>query len=117
MDTLTTVRYIDANKLMSALCLRSCYNREHRCDNDSAANEDLKVVEMIKEMPTIDAVPVVRCKDCMNRGNELECPMCRMVHTWNEDDGSDWYVVDNTADDGYCHCGEKMEEGAEDENA
>lgn len=29
------------------------------------------VREAIKKMPTIDAVPVVRCKDCISHGNCL----------------------------------------------
>ena len=33
----------------------------------------------IEEMPTIDAVPVVRCKDCIRRYDTDECPMCFLI--------------------------------------
>ena len=67
----------------------------------------------IDDAPTIDAVPVVRCRECKHRGDETNCPMCEMVSTWNEDDGSDYYFADRTDDDGYCHKGAKMDGGAE----
>ena len=33
----------------------------------------------IEEMPTIDAVTVVRCKDCIKRYDTDECPMCFLI--------------------------------------
>lgn len=62
----------------------------------------------IHELPTIDAVPVVRCKECWKRGNERECPMCH-----EEFDGCDYCTIDYTSDDGFCHMGKKMDGGAE----
>lgn len=58
--------------------------------------------------PAVDAEPVVYCKDCIHRGNDVECPMCTIEFTWDEDDGSYYYWIDRTADDGFCHCGAKM---------
>lgn len=60
------------------------------------------VLRVVNDMPVVDAVPVVRCKDCIHRGWELECPMC-----FDEWDENDIHTVDHTTDDGYCHCGEK----------
>lgn len=110
MNALTTVRYIDANKLMSDLCLRSCHNREHRCDNDSAANEDLAIVEMIKEMPVVDAVPVVRCKECKHRGDSDRCPLKHLAYTTDEG----YFFADYTLDDSFCSFGKKKDGGASD---
>lgn len=62
----------------------------------------------IDEAPTIDAVPVVRCRECIHRGWELECPMC-----FDEWDENDIHTVDHTTDDGFCHNGKKEEEHAE----
>lgn len=45
---------------------------------------------------------LVRCKDCIHRGWELECPMC--FDEWGEED---IHTVDHTTDDGFCHCGER----------
>ena len=61
-----------------------------------------------EETPTIDAVPVVRCKECWKRGNERECPMCH-----EEFDGCDYCTIDYTSDDGFCHMGKKMDGGAD----
>ena len=67
-----------------------------------------KVLRLIEQAPTIDAVPVVRCKECKNRG----LPACPMLHTeyyWDEDDGTDVYDTDNTHDDGFCDLGARMD--------
>lgn len=52
----------------------------------------------------LDAVPVVRCRECWKRGNERECPMCH-----EEFDGCDYCTIDYTSDDGFCHMGKKMD--------
>lgn len=62
---------------------------------------------------TKDAAPVVRCKDCWKRGNEIHCPMCYDEWFYDEDDGNDFVTRDNTVDDGFCHVGAKMDGGAE----
>ena len=64
----------------------------------------------IKKAPTIDAVPVVRCRECEYRGDELKCPMC--FDEWDEDEPG-FLRIDKTVDDGYCHMGAKMDGGAE----
>lgn len=60
----------------------------------------------MSEQRLIEAVPVVRCKDCKNRGSTYKCPMRHLVHPL---DGAGYYV-DFTRDDGYCHWGEKKED-------
>jgi hypothetical protein len=61
---------------------------------------------VIDNMPTIDAVEVVRCKDCKHRGIVTECPMCYTEDSYDDDYGYDYWDVDKTDDDGFCHCGE-----------
>lgn len=63
--------------------------------------------------PTLDAVPVVRCVDCKYRCT-IVCPMFHIECSWDADDGCDWYDVDRTDDDGFCHLGERWE-GEEDD--
>lgn len=65
------------------------------------------VLRVVNDMPVVDAVPVVRCKDCWKRGNEMHCPMCYDEWFCDEDDGSDCVTRDQTEDDGFCHCGER----------
>ena len=67
----------------------------------------------IEAAPAIDAVPVVRCVDCKYRCT-IVCPMFHIEYSWDTDDGCDWYDVDRTDDDGFCHLGERWE-GEEDD--
>ena len=53
--------------------------------------------------PTIDAVPVVRCKDCIRRYDTDECPMCFL---------SEGKYYEYTNVNGFCDRGEPKE-GAE----
>lgn len=43
------------------------------------SDEDIIAKEIIRNAPTVDAVPVVRCRDCILRQGD-ENPMC-MLHT------------------------------------
>jgi hypothetical protein len=72
-------------------------------------NRGLKrAIKALAEVPAVDAVEVVRCKDCKQRGLP-SCPMWHEEYFYDEDDGGDYYTFDNTTDDGYCHCGAKMD--------
>ena len=57
----------------------------------------------IDQAPTIDAVPVVRCKDCIRRYDTDECPMCFLIE-------GKYYEYTN--ENGFCDRGERKE-GAE----
>ena len=57
----------------------------------------------IEEMPIIDAVTVVRCKDCIRRYDTDECPMCFLIE-------GKYYEYTN--ENGFCDRGERKE-GAE----
>ena len=57
----------------------------------------------IEEIPTIDAVQVVRCKDCIRRYDTDECPMCFLIE-------GKYYEYTNG--NGFCDRGERKE-GAE----
>ena len=54
----------------------------------------------IDEAPTIDAVPVVRCKDCIRRYDTDECPMCFLIE-------GKYYEYTNG--NGFCDRGERKE--------
>jgi hypothetical protein len=92
------VRLIDANAVSKTLMNLPCgYAKSF------AGQAALKEIE---NAPTVDAVPVVRCKECVLRGSDY-CPMCHDEYTYDEDDGGDYYTVDNTDDDGFCHIGKR----------
>lgn len=57
-------------------------------------------VAFLKKQPTIDAVPVVRCKDCIRRYDTDECPMCFL---------SEGKYYDYTNENGFCDRGERKE--------
>lgn len=67
-----------------------------------------KILRLIEQMPTIDAVPVIRCKDCKHRGG-YHCPMYHTETSLDDLDGFDDYNVDRTDSDGFCHRGERRE--------
>lgn len=71
-----------------------------------------EIADYIQDAPAIDAVSVVRCRECKYRGSELECPMCHDEYYYDEDDGGEYVTRDNTEDNGFCHKGAKMDGGA-----
>lgn len=83
-------RLIDADKLLGVIAEQERWNVSDF------------VYESIKNAPTIDAVEVVRCKDCKHYDGSYSYPICcRWEDTIKPDD--------------YCSYGEKME--AKDEDA
>lgn len=60
-------------------------------------------VAFLKKQPIIDAVPVIRCKDCIRRYDTDECPMCFLI---------EGEYCEYTNENGYCDRGEPKE-GAE----
>ena len=63
-----------------------------------------QVFDLIDEQPTIDAVPVVRCKDCKhykfadNRAFGMPVKRC------------EWTGFEDVDDNDFCSCGERSEE-------
>ena len=63
----------------------------------------------VEEMPTVDAVEIVRCRECKHRYTE-NCPMYFHDSYWH--DGYFDYIdydTDNTEDDYFCPKGEREE--------
>lgn len=88
----------------------SPYERAALCDLNRYA------AKRINETPAIDAVPVVRCKDCALRGQD-ECPMMYVEDLWVDDDGwtdVEFVAHDQTTDDGFCHMGRRADDGKTD---
>ena len=55
---------------------------------------------IIRDAPTIDAVPVVRCNDCIRRYDTDECPMCFLI---------EGKYYEHTNENGFCDRGERKE--------
>ena len=100
------MRLIDADA-----ALETIDRREKLMIGDKRVSVE-SIKNFVNNRPTIDAEPVVRCKDCIHRGFD-DCPMCHDEYSYDEDDGANYWTVDNTVDDGFCHKGEKMDGGAD----
>ena len=57
---------------------------------------------ILREAPTVDAVEVVRCRECIRRYDTDECPMCFL---------SEGQYYEFTRDDGFCDRGESEDNG------
>lgn len=85
-------RLIDADKLKQAICVDyyEHYTKYHDTDQNQLID---MVIDDIDELPTVDAVEVVRCKDC-----EHYC------------DGTWCYInEDYFEEDDFCSYGERKE--------
>ena len=63
------------------------------------------LIELIEKAPTIDAVPVVRCRECKKK-NKKKCPMTIVNFGRN---GKEVLVQNHVPDDFYCAAGERKE--------
>lgn len=91
-------RLIDANRVLEIV-------REQGIAHPSAYHLTNYATLILREAPTIDAVQVVRCKDCIRRYDTDECPMCYL---------SEGKYYEYTNENGFCDRGERKE-GADNE--
>lgn len=98
------MRLIDADSFKAQLI----YLASHMQDNgySTYASAVGEIISIVDRRQTIDAVPVVRCKDCKHRGG-YHCPMYHTETSLDDLDGFDDYNVDRTDNNGFCHRGEK----------
>lgn len=77
------MRLIDADKLQQFPV------RANRCDKEHANTHFINGIESVMEyaelLPTVDAVPVVRCKECKWTGGDFVCYRGVMVQHKPED--------------------------------
>ena len=92
------MRLIDADAFKSFLC--KCCNILH--SEEPCEPSDCNVLAVIDEQPTVDAVEVVRCKDCVYyREEDLLCVGVSCVG----DSHANWYPED------FCSYGERKDNG------
>ena len=93
------MRMIDADELVRMpWVLPNCMTRE-------TALECFRSI--VNESQTVDAVEVVRCKECKHRQDPGECPMC-FTEVVDVVGGRMYKFTDLTHDAGYCHRGEEQ---------
>lgn len=109
------MRVIDAYPLVQSICQDQCGHMKENCD------ADCEMIAYITNAPTLDAVPIVRCKDCtkwdkstmrhyedviFGSGDTAECRMFCDMDTWGE------FTDDMRRTDGnwFCADGERKED-------
>lgn len=85
------MRAIDADALKYTQAYEPCGNGQYKAVNIVYETD-------IEAAPTIDAVPVVRCRDCKHWGmhKRLNVPWCFEMHI-------------DKSEDGYCDSGDRSE--------
>lgn len=72
-------------------------------EDSGCVNHEREIIDCVRYAPTIDAVQVVRCKDCTNR-NTCVCPLEYAIR---------WGIGnDELHDDDFCSYGERMDADA-----
>ena len=103
------MRIIDADSLLKHAGIFEVKARARGCGNSILNLAKAWLWNEVNIAPTIDAVPVVRCRECKHRYTE-NCPMYFHDFYWLEGYGE--YVdddTDHTEDDYFCPKGERKE--------
>lgn len=97
------MRLIDADALKEKISYRQ-WDVDDDLPRDEAStriSECYVIDHMVDDMPTVDAVPVIRCKDCKYYNPQQH--YCEGIGNWFGYDG-EW------SDNGYCYKAERREE-------
>ena len=97
------MRLIDADRLNKPIYAEEDNMTGSRMSYDEICgyNDGIDITwNKIDQAPIIDAVPVVRCKDCIRRYDTDECPMCFLIE-------GKYYEYTN--ENGFCDRGERKE--------
>ena len=70
------MRLIDADDTIREIALNFSKKWNSFSKSNAAIEATAKAIHCIENMPTIDAVPVVRCKDCFYHGDFDENGYC-----------------------------------------
>ena len=100
------MRLIDADIFESVLDFADSDVCEESPDGDcdfGFSRENIR--ELLRDIPAVDAVPVVRCRECKKK-NKKKCPMT-IVNFGRE--GKEILVQNHVPDDFYCAAGERKE--------
>lgn len=101
-DDRKKVRLIDADAFKMFLeVVRQGYLEEDTFSSDFAA----QVIETVQDeylanAPTVDAIPVVRCKDCVHMKKQFNGRFCDV-----------WCLHNGDGDEGFCNYGERRTDG------
>ena len=95
-------RLIDADAFIAEHCADCKYaNVNGICTKEAPLCGS---VQIVTELPTIDAVEVVRCKDCNHRYNGKDCTHPLLL-------SYSWGAIRNVKDNDFCSYGERKDNG------
>lgn len=96
------MKLIDKDALMDVLGIAcDCKDCRYMSPNFCGRENDFIVAcERIKDAPTIDAVPVVRCRDCKHRYDDGYCEVWADAFYY-------WEECDEVPEDMFCGHGER----------
>ena len=93
-------RLIDADAFIAEHCADCKYaNVNGICTKEAPLCGS---VQIVTELPTIDAVEVIRCKDCKHRYNGKDCTHPLLL-------SYSWGAIRNVKDDDFCSYGERKD--------
>lgn len=84
--------------------MRLCALRDKQRDPNVMIGVNLALMQL-EGMGTVEAEPVVRCKDCKHRGSPYSCPMRKLVMPFSGPGAFE----DCTTDESFCSFGERKE--------
>lgn len=90
-------------RLIDADILKRAFEKEFNLDNlFSIGMGYISIMQEINESPTIDAVPIVRCKDCKYSTYYYKCTCSH----WD----SDQFIYPEVDENDYCSYGERSDD-------
>lgn len=99
------MRLIDADKVEKSLQLSiDSFGRDHNSTAPIIAHALDYALSKVENSHTIDAVPVVRCRECKHMIPQSHTRYCTV-----------WNAVNGMGDEGFCNYGERKE-GADNEH-
>ena len=97
---------IDRKEFIKKFCGEQCGCARKECGYEYVedGHDACFIIEEIEKVSSVDAVEVVRCKNCAKRGG-MDCPKYHSEYSYGYE-----FTDDNTTDDGFCDEGVKKDE-------
>lgn len=92
--------YIDADALMETIRAHEYPLRSYFNSTDNGMFT-IGIQQAVDEQPTVDAVSVVRCRECKHcfvDGDNVRFNVCELTH--NKGQSDDWFCADGERKDG-----------------
>lgn len=85
-------------RLICANALKSEFEWLKSVSNETSKDEIQEIIQRIDNAPTVDAVEVVHCKDCVHMKEQFNARYCEI-----------WCMFNGMGDEGFCNYGERKD--------